>query len=89
MALTLSFAHGFDVGPEIIKGRRDFLLAGGEVLVESFSAYGKTFVEVELLNLLGEASVYVIHGQATGGRMLGLNDIEEVGVSVLTEEGKI
>lgn len=56
---TLGLAHRFDIGPELRKRRGDFLLAGGEMLVEGFLALSEAVVEVEGLNLKGEAALDV------------------------------
>ena len=89
VASALGFAHDLDVGPEVVEGGRDFLLAGGEMFVQEVLAAGEAFVEVQLRDLLGEAALDVFDREVAGGGVLGLDDVEEVAVGVSVEEGEV
>lgn len=80
MALLLGFAHDFDVGPKVIEGRGDLLLACGEVLAQDFFADAEALVQVQFRDLLGEASLDVIHSEAASAGVLRLDDVEKMGV---------
>ena len=63
---ALGFAYDFNVGPEVVEGCRDFLLASGEMFVQEVLAAGKAFVKVQLHNLLGKAALDVFAYEVAG-----------------------
>ena len=89
LAGSLGFAEGFDVSPEGVESRRYFLLAGGEVFVESFTRRCETVVEMEVLDLLSQATVDVIDAEATSSRMARLDNVKQVVIGELVPEAKI
>ena len=78
---ALGGAAGFKVGPEVVEGGRDLLLAEDEVLIKGFAGGGEALVEVHVLDLLGDAAVDVVEGEAACGRVPGIDNVEEVRVS--------
>jgi len=76
----LALAQGFHVGVEFVEDRAGLLLAGREVAPEHLLADGEPLVQVELLDLLGDAALHVVDGEAAGTRVLGLDDVEQVAV---------
>lgn len=56
--------------------------------VEGFFACGEAVVEVHELDLLGEAPLDVFEGEVAGCGMAWLDDVEEMGVGVVLEEGE-
>ena len=89
VSFALRLAHDFDVGPEVGEGAADFLLAGGEVLVEGFLARAEAFVEVEFGYLLGEAALDVFDRETAGAGVAGLDDVEEVRVGEALEDAEV
>lgn len=62
-------------------------MARREVLVQDFLGGGEAVVEVEILNLDGDAALDVLEGEVAGCWVAGFDDVEEVGVCVGGEEG--
>ncbi len=63
-------------------------MAGCEVFVQSFFGGGEAFIEMESLYLHGNAAVDVFEAEIAGCGVAGIDDIEEVAVSMGTEEGE-
>ena len=63
-------------------------MAGCEVFVQSFFRGGEAFVEMEGLYLHGNAAVDVFEAEIAGCGVAGIDDVEEVGVSMSIEEGE-
>jgi len=85
----LRLTHDLDVGPEVVEGAADFLLAGGEMLVEGFLARAEAFVEVEFGDLLCETSLDVFDSETAGTGVAWLDDVEEVGVGEFLEDAEV
>lgn len=63
-------------------------MAGCEMFVQSFFGGGEAVVEVEGLDLGGQAALDVFEGEVAGCWVAGFDDVEEVGVGVGGEEGE-
>lgn len=63
-------------------------MAGCEVFVQCFFGGGKAFVEMEGLNLHGDAALDVFEAEIAGCGVAWIDDVEEVAVSMLIEEVK-
>ena len=63
-------------------------MAGCEVFVQCFFGGGEAFVEMESLYLHGDTAVDVFEAEIAGCGVAGINDVEEVAVSMVIEEGE-
>ncbi len=57
-------------------------MAGRQMFVEGFFRSGEAVVEMEGLDLKGDAALDVFEAEIAGCGVFGLDDIEEVAVSV-------
>lgn len=63
-------------------------MAGCEVFVQCFFGGGEAFVEMEGLYLYGDAALDIFETEIAGCGVAWIDDIEEVGVSMVIEEVK-
>ena len=63
-------------------------MAGCEVFVQSFFGGGEAFVEMEGLYLHGDTAVDIFEAEIAGCGVAGIDDVEEMGVSMVIEEGE-
>lgn len=63
-------------------------MAGCEMFVQCFFGGGEAFVEMEGLYLHGDAALDVFEAEIAGRGVAWIDDVEEVGVSMVIEEVK-
>ena len=63
-------------------------MAGCEVFVQCFFGGGEAFIEMEGLYLHGNAALDVFETEIAGCRVAWIDNVEEVGVSMVIEEIK-
>lgn len=63
-------------------------MAGCEVFVQCFFGGGEAFVEMEGLDLHSHTAVNVFEAEIAGCGVAGIDDVEDVGVSMIIEEGE-
>ena len=63
-------------------------MAGCEMFVQCFFGGGEAFVEMECLYLHGDAALDVFEADIAGCGVPWIDDVEEVGVGMVTEEAK-
>lgn len=63
-------------------------MAGCEVFVQCFFGGSETFVEMEGLYLHGDTALDVFEAEIAGCGVAGLNDVKEMAVSMVVEEGE-
>ena len=87
-SFALCFTHGFDVVSYFCESGGDFFLARGEMFVECVSGGGESVVEMEGLDLEGDLALDVFEAEFAGGGVTGLDEVKEVAVGVVVEEGE-
>ena len=63
-------------------------MAGCEVFVQCFFGGGEAFVKMESLYLHSDTALDVFEAEIAGCGVTGINDVEEVAVSMIIEEGE-
>jgi len=89
VSLPLRLSHDLDIGPEVVEGAADFLLPGGEMLVECFLAGAEAFVKVEFGDLLRETPLDVFDRETAGTGVSWLDDVKEMGVGEFLEDAEV
>lgn len=83
---ALHSSHILDIGPQVRKCGGDATLARGEVLAKRVTRDGQPLVEVQVRDLLLQAAVDVVDGQAAGSRVPRLDNVEQVRVREVVPE---
>ena len=81
--LFVLFLLGFNVCHDAGKRGGDVLLAGREMLADDLFGGGEALVEMQILDLLRQAAVDVVHGQAAGRGVFRLHNAEKVRIGRL------
>lgn len=77
---ALRSSHVLDIGPQVRKCSSDATLARGEMLAKRVTRDGQPLVEVQVCDLLLQAAVDVVDGQATSGWVPRLDNVKQVRV---------